>query len=304
MPTAAFQTVDVFTTTRFGGNPLAVVPDARNLSTTQMQAIAREFNYSESTFVLPPDDPSHTARVRIFVPTQEIPFAGHPNVGTAFVLSQQSEIFGKPVTYTMIFEEIAGLVSITTEGTGSDLRATITAPERFSVRDLNPTVDVAACVGLNPSDIALSAHKPVIASVGLPFVFAEVANLDALARAVPNLDAYTRNNPHWGIAGLGLSIMIYTPVAADRSTVHARMFAPLDNVTEDPATGSASGALGGFLASLDPELDRDYTLTINQGIEMGRPSLITVTTKKRAGQIETVRISGNCVPVMTGTIEI
>jgi trans-2,3-dihydro-3-hydroxyanthranilate isomerase len=304
MPRVRFQTVDVFTTTRFGGNPLAVVPDARELSTEQMQAIAREFNYSESTFVLPPDDPAHTARIRIFVPTQEIPFAGHPNVGTAFVLAQQPEIFGKPTTNTMTFEEIAGLVAITISGSGHDLRATITAPERLSICDLNPDVDLAACVGLTPADISIDRHKPVIASVGLPFAIAQVTDLAALARAVPGLDAFTRNNPHWGVPGLGLSIMLYTPDTGDPKIVRARMFAPLDNVTEDPATGSASGALGAFLAHLEPQSDGQFTLIVNQGFEMGRPSIIDVTSTKRAGQVESVRITGNCVPVMTGTIDL
>ena len=248
MPSIPFATVDVFTTTRFGGNPLAVVPDARNLSTEQMQSIAREFNYSESTFILPPSDPTNTARVRIFTPTQEIPFAGHPNVGTAFVLAQLPEVFGKSTTESMTFEEIAGLVTIKTTGSGPDLRATITAPELLSVHDLHHDIDLAACVGLTPADIFTGSHKPVIASVGLPFAIAQVTNLETLARAVPNLDAFTRNNPHWGVPGLGLSIMLYTPIATDPHTVRARMFAPLDNVPEDPATGSASGALGGLLA--------------------------------------------------------
>lgn len=302
MPTYQFHTVDVFTTTRFGGNPLAVILDARGLSTAQMQAIAREFNYSESTFVLPPTDPAHTAQVRIFTPTQEVPFAGHPNVGTACVLASIGSCFDKPVGSTMMLEEVAGLVAIHISGSGPGTRATITAPEPLSTRPLNPEIDLSACVGLTPADIATDIHQPIVASVGLQFAFAQVTNLDALARAIPDTAAFTRANSLWGNPGLGLSIMLFTPLADTPHTVRARMFAPLDGVPEDPATGSASGALGGLLAHLNPSPGGEFNLTIQQGVEMGRPSLIEVTSIKRQGRIDTVQITGQSVAVTNGAL--
>jgi trans-2,3-dihydro-3-hydroxyanthranilate isomerase len=173
-----FETVDVFTTERFGGNPLAVFPDARGLDGAAMQRIAREFNLSETTFVLPPADPANTAQVRIFTPVTELPFAGHPNVGTALVLA--AHMTRQPET--MLFEEAAGLVRITFDWSGEAPRATLDAPQVLTLEGEIPPAVVAACAGLDEADVLIGLHSPVIAGVGNPFVIAEVRP-EALGRA-------------------------------------------------------------------------------------------------------------------------
>ena len=307
MTACAYQTVDVFTSTRFGGNPLAVVPDARGLSDAAMQRIAREFNYSESTFVLPPDDPTNTVRVRIFTPTAEIPFAGHPNVGTGFVIARQGHAFGNRLGDSLRFEELAGIVDIEImRDAGQVLGARITAPEPFSrgpELGLGPDL-VAECASLTASDLILRNHPPVLVSVGLPFVVCEVPDLATLARSTPDMSAFREANAHIPSQEGGLSLFVYTVLSKEPVTVQARMFAPLDNVPEDPATGSASGALGGLLALLRAEPDLDFAMTIQQGYEMGRPSRIEVSVAKRGGEVVQVKVSGHCVAVMAGTIEI
>lgn len=304
MSAVAYVTVDVFTTVRFGGNPLAVIPDARGLDDAAMQRIAAEFTYSESTFVLPPDDPADTARVRIFTPTNEIPFAGHPNVGTAFVLARQGTAFGRPVGETMRFEERGGVVEVAVLRDGDRIvGARIQAPRPL---ETGPAVDVgvvASCASLAVADIVTAAHAPLIASVGLPFALAEVASLDALARAVPDVAAFKAAERRYHHPDDAFALLVYVPTTAAPWRVRARMFAPLSNTFEDPATGSAAGALGALLTSLRPESDGAFALEVEQGVEMGRPSLIQVTARKAAGQVGAVAIAGRCVPVMQGTIE-
>src|SRR5690349_18345044 len=176
----AFVTVDVFTDRAFAGNPLAVFPDARGMTTKQMQQLAREFNYSESTFVLPPKDRKNTAQVRIFTPKDEIPFAGHPNVGTAFVLARKKD-------RTLLFEENAGLVPVDIlRSKGKVTGAMLTAPQPLQVGEEISADAVAKCIG---GEVVTARHKPLMASVGLPFAIAEVSR-DALANAQPNLEAF------------------------------------------------------------------------------------------------------------------
>lgn len=303
MPAYDFVTVDVFTTTRFGGNPLAVITDARGITTGQMQSIATEFNYSESTFVLPPNSAANSARVRIFTPTTEIPFAGHPNVGAGYIVARGGEIFGSPVGDSLRFEELAGIVAIELLRDGDEIVGSrITAPEPFS---RGPDLDVnliAPCASLTANEIVVSNHAPTSISVGLPFVAIELPNLETLARAKPDIAAFERADGRIPAQDIRLSLFAYTVVSTDPSIVQARMFAPLDNVPEDPATGSASGALGGFLASLRQESDLDLSLTVRQGYEMGRPSKIELHIQKRGGEINRVMIAGQCVEVMRGTI--
>ncbi len=300
-----YQTVDVFTTTRFGGNPLAVVPDARGLSTEQMATIAREFNYSESTFVLPPVDPANTANVRIFTPTSEVPFAGHPNVGTSFVLAQIGKVFGKPVGDVMRFEELAGIVEVQVNRVnGKVASTTITAPGRLTVEPIPADVAIAECAGLTLSDLVTSNHPPVMAGVGLTFAVIEVTDTDALARAKPDLAAFeAADRVLPGLPG-GVALFVYALVSSDPLVVQARMFAPLDGVLEDPATGSASAALGGLLAELRSETDIELPVTVRQGFEMGRPSIIELNVTKQAGEVVRVDVSGSSVPVMAGTLTI
>src|SRR5690349_16539601 len=175
MRQVAYETLDVFAEHRFGGNPLGVVADARGLSGEEMQSIAREFNYSESTFVLPPKNAANTAHVRIFTPASEIPFAGHPNVGTAFALARAGSVFGKTVGDTMRFEEGAGLVEIDVKRRGDVVEgASIRAPQPLELEGEVSAALVAACVSLRADEVVTARHQPVVASVGLPFVFAEL----------------------------------------------------------------------------------------------------------------------------------
>jgi trans-2,3-dihydro-3-hydroxyanthranilate isomerase len=278
MPTADFTTVDVFTTIRFEGNPLAVMTDARGLTDADMQNIAAEFGYSEVTFVLPPYDPDNTARVRIFTPTMEVPFAGHPNVGTAYVLGERGELFGRPVGNVMRFEEKAGIVTV-------ELKR------------------VARCISIDKAMVSARVHRPLLASVGLSFVVAELADLEALASARPNLAHFQDAAGPTPEGNHDFSLFVYVRSAEAPWTIRARMFAPLDNVPEDPATGSASAALGAYLVSLEPEPDMNVALTIEQGVEMGRRSLIGIDVVKKDGVVTDVTISGACAPVMRGKID-
>lgn len=296
----AYRTLDVFTATRFGGNPLAVFLDARGLDTGAMQAIAREFNYSETSFVLPPRSGDNTAEVRIFTPKAELPFAGHPNVGTAYALALEGTLFGRPLGEMLRFEERAGLVAIRIlRDQGQVTGAELTAPEGLS-RGATLTVAAAsACVGLDHADIVTESHQPQVASVGLPFLCLEVAGHAELARAAPRAELFARDLLPAGADG----IMLYMQdVARGPGALRARMFAPLDGIAEDPATGSAGAALAALLTDLDPEAECERRYAIIQGEEMGRPSLLQATVRKRRGRVSEARIAGACVPVMRGSL--
>ncbi|MBC2772314.1 PhzF family phenazine biosynthesis protein [Rhizobium sp. AQ_MP] len=296
-----FVTIDVFTKTRFTGNPLAVMTDARGLSDKEMQDIAAEFGYSETTFVLPPQNPDNTAEVRIFTPVTEVPFAGHPNVGTAHVLATQGTLFGNPVGDRIRFEEKAGLVevSVSRDDAGGVSATTIRAPGPLVSGATVTPEGMAPCISLAPEDIETRRHLPTFASVGLKFILIEVKDLDALARASPRLDPLTSLRQAHADEDCDCATFLYTFVGRDH--LRARMFAPFDNVAEDPATGSASAALGAFLTTIEtaPEERR---LLIEQGVEMGRRSLIELTVRTRNGAFETVDISGSSVLVTRGEL--
>jgi trans-2,3-dihydro-3-hydroxyanthranilate isomerase len=304
MPTVDFVTVDVFTAERFTGNPLAVVPDARGLTGEQMQQIAKEFGYSESTFVLPPQDPENSACVRIFTPTMEVPFAGHPNVGTAYVLGQQASLFGKFVGDGLRFEEKAGLVEVELKRDGGAVTmASIRASRSLEIGESIEATLIARCVSLDTGDVRTDRHAPLFASVGLAFVLTELAGLDALGRARPDLSAFREASGRHAGDGLGVAIFLYVRDEAQPRNIRARMFAPLDDVPEDPATGSASAALAAFLVDREPAVDGRFQLTIEQGVEMGRRSVIELDVVKKAGQVTDVRVSGRCVFVMRGSVD-
>lgn len=299
-----YATVDVFTTAPFSGNPLAVVLDAEGLSTAQMQAVAREFNYVETTFVLPPRDPAHTARVRIFTPDRELPFAGHPNVGTAFVLAQQGQAFGQTIRDDVAFEERAGLVPVKilreqSEAVGAEL----TAPEPFHRGTAIDPALVAAAVSLHAGDIATNRHAPVVASVGLPFLIAELRSRDALRRIRPDPAALAEAFRLAAVTGLHLYTADTAPGDAPGGIcdLSARMVCRMPMVVEDPATGSANCALVALLAQLDPQPDATVKLTVAQGVDMGRPSLLHAQARKRGGMIDTVNVGGRCVTIMEGS---
>ena len=297
-----FVTVDVFTDRQFGGNPLAVVADGTGLSTSQMQAIAAEFNLAETTFVLPPDRPENTAKVRIFTPRAELQFAGHPNIGTAFVLGRRGGCHGRPIQGdTLQFEEIAGLVRIELWRDGSSvIGARLAAPQPFAViEDVEPEVIAEVCT-ISAADIEMGYHRPCIASCGLRFVFAELKDLRALADAQPRTDVFARHLPMDRVSGVHL----YVRDSSDGADIQSRMFAPLYGVPEDHATGSANVASIGLLAHLHPEADLRFEKTIRQGIEMGRPSLLMATADKSAGRVTATQIGGTCVPMMRGVLEL
>jgi trans-2,3-dihydro-3-hydroxyanthranilate isomerase len=291
VPRFPYETVDVFTDRPFGGNPLAVFTDARGLSDAQMQALAAEMNYSETTFVLPADDPANDARVRIFHRTAEMPFAGHPNVGTAYVLA----CHGRDRDGVLRFEQKAGLVEIAVErdAVGAVTGAVIAAPQALSLGMELPIDEIAACAGLSGDDIATAAHKPVNASVGVKFVLTQVEP-EALPRATPDLAAFRKLvRLHGELAGR-LSLFLYT---RDGDTIRARMFAPLAGTWEDPATGSASATLGALLLSLDGGDKAAFSVT--QGVEMGRPSLLKVTSWRAEDGYHS-RVGGSCTPMFRG----
>jgi trans-2,3-dihydro-3-hydroxyanthranilate isomerase len=297
-----FETVDVFTHHQFSGNPLAVVLNAEGLSTEQMQNIAGEFNLAETTFVLPPKDSAHTAEVRIFTPRAEMPFAGHPNIGTAFVLARAGTSYGRAIPQDrVIFEEKAGLVPISLLKDGTSIvGARLASPQLLSVGDEVPVEAVASACGIAADDIETRNHPPCIASCGVGFIIAEVKSRTALASALPRIDVFRRDIVNRGTTG----ILIYTQVDNHDINIRARMFAPLKGIPEDPATGSANVALIGLLAKLRPESDLQLSKTITQGVEMGRPSLLEAEAEKRGGVITATYIGGRCVPVMSGTIDL
>lgn len=294
-----FLLCDVFTDSAFGGNPLAVLPDARGLSDRRMQQVAREFNFSESTFVLPAEQ-GHTRRVRIFTPTMEVPFAGHPNVGTAFALAATGQLGVFDRSADVVFEEKAGLVPVRVEKrAGGAIFCELTAPQRLSLGADVSAEDLAAAVCLAPTDVVTRVHPPRVLSVGLPFLVAELADREALARArvAPvALEALAAR-------GVTPDILLYCR-SRDAFDLRARMFAPLDGVPEDPATGSANAALAGALAAFDPTTDGLLRWRIAQGVEMGRPSLLEATAEKRAGEVTAVKIGGASVLVAEGEIDV
>lgn len=299
MPTYEFVTVDVFTEQRFGGNPLAVFPDARGLRDADMQAVAAEFNLSETTFVLPPDNPQHHARVRIFTPRSELPFAGHPNVGTGFVLAQRDA--NPPEHY--VFEEKAGLVRVHVLRAADKaiIGTRISAPRSLSIDVAIPDDVIARCIGLDVSDVLTTAHTPLVASVGTPFVIAELRSVTALSRASPDLAAFRAAFQRFP-GTRDFSLHLYARVDGEATRLRARMFAPLDGILEDPATGSANAALAALLTSLAPGDDVDLTYEIEQGVEMGRPSRIVASARKTPEGPVLATVSGNCVPVLRGSV--
>jgi trans-2,3-dihydro-3-hydroxyanthranilate isomerase len=291
----SYSTLDVFTTTRFGGNQLAVFTDAAGLSDAEMQSLAAEMNLSETSFVLPPEDPANTARVRIFNRTAEMPFAGHPNVGTGFVLAR----LGRVPNGVARFEEIAGLVEvrIAKGEDGEAAGAEIDAPQPLQLLGELPAEDIAACVGLASERMVTAAHPPLLATTGVDFIIAQVAE-DALPDAAPDLAAFRGAAAKHGQPGERFSIFVYS---RSESGVRARMFAPLSGTWEDPATGSANATLGALLLSLSGEESLSYEAV--QGVEMGRPSHLSVSARRTPDGIR-ASVGGSCVPVFEGEVRL
>ncbi len=295
MAALPFFTTDVFTETRFGGNPLAVIMADPTLDSETMQAIAAEFNLSETTFVLPPVDPENTAAVRIFNRKAEMDFAGHPIVGTAFVMASQS-----PDLNVATFEIVAGIVAVTIDrdANGAPIAATITTPQPLDIGEPIAADVIESVLGLDTGDVVTTTHPPLVASNGNPYIIAELTR-EALGRCTPDLRAFAAALAARPQLGIRFSVHVYH---RQGRTLRARMFAPLAGTWEDPATGSANAPLACLLLSLEPAAD-EATFVVHQGVEMGRPSLLHVTARRSAQGIF-ASLRGSCVPVTKGILTI
>ena len=289
---------DVFSDTRFNGNQLAVLPDAAGLSGSQMQKIAREFNFSETAFVLPPEE-GQTRKVRIFTPTTEVPFAGHPNIGTAFVLAETGELGEDALPESICFEEQAGFVPISiTQNAQGQRQFELRAPEPLTIHPFKDASVIADALSLDLDQITYRTHPPSAASVGLPFLFVEVMDTSILADIQLNLEAFKRLLD----SGSPPYILVYSQETGN-ADIQARMFAPLDGITEDPATGSANCALAALLAHHSDLSSGELSWEVLQGLEMGRPSRLRVRAQKENGCVTGSWVGGTCVMVAEGVIE-
>ncbi len=290
-----FFTCDVFTRTRFGGNQLAVLPDASGLNDAEMQSIAKEFNLSETTFVLPPDDARHAARVRIFTPGGELPFAGHPTVGTAFVLATIGAIANN--VREIVFEEGVGPVSVTIERDGAGVTGATLSAARLPEQGRPPPLReaLARLIGLAPVAVQDGSEHW---SCGVPFLVIPVASVEALSRCA--LDLVSWRELFGGETTLG----IYPVARADAATWRVRSFAPGVGIAEDPATGSAAAAFAGWLARRAPPGDATLAVTLHQGIEIGRASELRVAIDRAGNCVAAVRVGGDAVMVSEGKISV
>jgi len=288
-----FVTLDVFTNRRFAGNPLAVVLDAEGLDTGAMQAIAHEFNHPETVFIFPPGDPAHRARVRIFTPRRELPFAGHPTVGTAVLLGLRD---GGVVGREIVLEEGIGPVRCVLETSADDGgRASFTIPQLPA--EVGPVPDdaiLAPALGLAAADIG--EFRPARWSAGMPFTFVPLTSRAAVERCRPDPASFDS-----AFGAGGAAYVVCRQTVDPGNNFHARMFAPGMGVPEDPATGSAAAAFAGLLAS--HLSDGTHPVTIEQGYEMGRPSLMRMVAVVEAGRVLSASIGGDAVVVTEGTIE-
>ncbi len=297
-----FHTADVFTDQRFGGNQLAVLPEADGLTPGQMQQIAREFNYSETVFILPPAHPSpdgQTFQLRIFTPDEELPFAGHPTIGAAFILTRLGRVRLVAGEGRITFEEGAGPVAVhLTARPGEPFQAMLTAPQRPQYGEAPPVDVLARLLGLEVDDL-VPAEPPSAVSCGLPFLFIPVRTLAAIRRLTLNLELWRTT-----LAGTWAPLLaVFTrETESPEVDIHLRVFCPGLGVPEDPATGSAAAALGGYLARSGGDGTRRWV--IEQGIEIGRPSRLVVEVDRHAGQISAVRVGGAAIEVMSGELEL
>lgn len=300
----SFHTLDVFTTQKFGGNPLAVVLGADHLSTEQMQAITREFNLSETTFVLPPDDPSHTAKVRIFFPGGEMPFAGHPTLGTAALLATLRNKPGCSFETTITLELKAGLTPVRISRIADRIHGTFTAPVvPFHAPVALPSVaDTARALNLAPEDIGFDGHGIASLEGGPRFFYVPVKSRAALEKSKVL-------EPHWSalirpMNGVDAAYL-YTRGGDHKDTAfRARMYAPTGGIPEDPATGSATALLAAQLLTAEKLKDGGHRWKLEQGYEMGRPSDLILEADVKEARLVAVRVGGSAVPMMSGVLEL
>jgi trans-2,3-dihydro-3-hydroxyanthranilate isomerase len=297
-----YHVLDVFTDTPLAGNPLAVVLDAQGLDDARMQAIAREFNLSETVFVRDPRDPVNTAAIRIFTPGRELPFAGHPTVGTAVLLAslRAPDMLRAQDLRVVLEEKVGDVVCVVSQRKGEAARATFTLPRLPQEIAPPPAREaVAAALSLKPEDIGFDAHRPGVFSAGVGFTCVPLASLDAVRRARPNL-------AQWGaiLPADHANAFVYAR-GGEREGTHfrARMFAPDLGVGEDPATGSAAAAFAGALTAFEEPPDGEHVAVIEQGFEMGRPSVVTLGLVIENEALVSASIGGAAVVVMQGTID-
>ena len=298
-----YLTADVFTDRPFGGNPLAVFPEARGISDQRMQQVAREMNLSETVFVLPSEDSRHTRKLRIFTPGTELPFAGHPTVGTAFVLAAIGEIPLAGAETRIVFEEGVGPVPVLIQAEdGKPIFSQLTAAKLPEVGPPPPSIpDLAAMLSLEPADLLDGDNAPEAVSCGVPFLYIPLRDRDAVRRARLRTDLWEKL-----VAGFwATEVYVFArDPELPGSHVRSRMFAPRMGIVEDPATGAATASFGGYLASRSPERDGTLRWVIEQGFEMGRPSILHLEADKRDGQVTAVRVGGSSVLVSEGRMEI
>ena len=292
-----FFTLDVFTDTPLAGNPLAVVLDSEGLASDRMQAIAREFNLSETVFVEAPRDPVNTARLRIFTPARELPFAGHPTVGTAILLAEERapELLGRQ-DLSIVLEETIGLVHCVVRRPKGRTRASFTLPvlPKPTGTPLDRT-SLAAALSIAPDDIGFDQHRVCLMSAGVPYTLVPVASVDAVDRAWPDLSVWPEE----------LETFVYAKMKTSGPLeFYARMFAPTFGITEDPATGSAVAAFAGVLPGSEALADGDHTIIVRQGVAMGRPSTITLGLDIAENRLVSASIGGQAVVVSEGTIDL
>ena len=295
-----FYTLDVFTDVALAGNPLAVVLDCDGLDAARMQAIAREFNLSETVFVLAPRNPVNTARLRIFTPVRELPFAGHPTVGSAILLAhlRAPELLVREDLRIVVEEGVGEIVCIARHRRGQAMAAYFALP-RLPRPDgeTPPDEAIAQALGLDVAEIGAGAHRPAIYEAGAPYLFVPVAGLEAIARARPELR-------RWGEDGEPAALLYTDEVAHAGANWHARMFAAGLGVPEDPATGSAAAAFAGVLMEFERPGDGEHMVVIEQGVEMGRPSTISLGIEVEHGALRAATIGGAAVIVSHGAVEL
>jgi trans-2,3-dihydro-3-hydroxyanthranilate isomerase len=296
----AYHLLDVFTERALAGNPLAVVPDADGLTSGQMLAIAREFNLSETVFVTTPRDPVHSAGLRIFTPALELPFAGHPTIGAACLIAllRAPDMIGRE-PLRVVLEEAVGPVVCEVARLRGVLRAEFVAPQLPALSGaLDDCAAIAGALGLLESDIGFDAHRPVLASGGVPFAFVPVKSLSSLDRATADVSRFP--------AAFGLeraAAFVYSRETADPANhVQARVFVPGLGVHEDAATGAAACAFAAVAVHFERPTDGDHTIVIEQGFSIGRPSHIALTMRVSAGALVEAAVGGACVRVGEGVL--
>ena len=298
---ARFYTLDVFTDRTFGGNPLAVFPDASKIPETALQSIALELNLSETVFVYPPTDPKHTRRVRIFTPVCEMPFAGHPTVGCAFALAALGEI---PLEgeARIVLEELVGPVPVLVRGEFKK-----PAFAQLSVAKLPETgppspgrTHLAEMLSIDPSDILGGMTAPQGISCGYPFLMVPLRDLEAVRRARVRMEQWDAAlKSYWAP-----DVMVFARDAEREGVIRARVFVPSQGIIEDPATGSAVAALGGYLAARESAASGSFSYVVEQGFEIKRPSILELEVDKAEGEVTAVRVGGSAVMVSEGMMDV